>query len=283
MQLHDVHQGIHRRKKRKRIGRGHRLGARQDRVQGAQGPLLPPGVQAQPALRGRPDAPGPPRPQARLRQRRVQEGLRHRQPRRPRGLLRGRRRRRRGGAAGQGAGQGPARRRRQDPRRRRADQGPERPRHQVQRARPPSKIAAAGGKAVVVPYKPHAVRRQREAGSRPDRRDRIDGDASEDVDATPDRRHRPVYLETPLPIVRDLRPDPMASSAIARPIGRLSSCRSASRVVPDRRTAIADRPMRTFESLRLRPPARSRRQEETIAVDKLLTICSRSPSCGARS
>ena len=88
MQLHDVHQGDPPPQAAEAGRPGHRLGARQDLVQGAQGPRLPPGVQAQPDLRGRPDAAGPPRPQAGLLQRRVQEGIRHRQPGRPRGQLR---------------------------------------------------------------------------------------------------------------------------------------------------------------------------------------------------
>ena len=46
MQLHDVHQGIHKRKKRKRIGRGIGSGHGKTASQGPQGPLLAPGVQA---------------------------------------------------------------------------------------------------------------------------------------------------------------------------------------------------------------------------------------------
>ena len=133
MQLHDVHQGIHTPQEAEADRPRDRLGARQDLDQGAQGPLLAPGVQAQPDLRGRPDAAGPPRSQARVRQRRVQEELRHRQPRRPRSAVRVRRGRRREGAARQRAGQGPRIRRHQDPGRRRTLQDARGARHQVQR------------------------------------------------------------------------------------------------------------------------------------------------------
>jgi len=49
MQLHDVHQGIHSARSASASARD-RLGARQDRDQGAQGAFLAPGVQASPPL-----------------------------------------------------------------------------------------------------------------------------------------------------------------------------------------------------------------------------------------
>ena len=159
MQLHDVHQGITPPQEAKADRPRNRLRARQDLEQGAQGPLLAPGVQAQPDLRGGPDAAGPPRPQARVRQRRVQEELRHRQPRRPRGN-----------------GSRPARSSTKRPCARkgwsRATRSTASRSWATARCpsrwkctppssapRPPSKIAAAGGKTVVVPYRPHAVLR----------------------------------------------------------------------------------------------------------------------------
>ena len=76
MQLHDVHKGIHKRKKRKRIGRGVGSGHGKTSGKGHKGHSSSPGVQDQPDLRGRPDAAGPPRAQARVRERCVQEELR---------------------------------------------------------------------------------------------------------------------------------------------------------------------------------------------------------------
>ena len=73
MQLHDVHQGIHKYKKRKRIGRGTGSGHGKTAGKGHKGHSSRQGFKYEPAVRGRPDAPGPPRPQARLRQRRFKK------------------------------------------------------------------------------------------------------------------------------------------------------------------------------------------------------------------
>ena len=90
MQLHDVDQSA---STSIRSGSGrprNRLGPRQDREQGGTRGTRPArGSSSEPFVRGRPDAPGPPRSEARVRQRRVQEGLRDRQPREDRGRLRG--------------------------------------------------------------------------------------------------------------------------------------------------------------------------------------------------
>ena len=156
MQLHDVHKGIHKQQEAKTDRPWRGLGSRQDLGQGPQGPFQSPGVQDQPDLRGRPDAARPPRAQARVRQRSVQEELRRRQPEGDlRSVFRPARSWTRKPFA-PGSGQGPGARRHQDPGHGALSKPLEV--HATKfSASAASKIAAAGGKTVVVPYRPHAV------------------------------------------------------------------------------------------------------------------------------
>ena len=133
MQLHDVHQGIHRRKKRKRIGRGIGSGHGKTSSKGHKGHASRQGFKLSPIFEG------------------GQMPLARRVPKR--GFVNGAFKKSYAivnlddleakfepgavvdetGAARQGAGQGPRVRRHQDPGRRRADQAAGSARHQVQR------------------------------------------------------------------------------------------------------------------------------------------------------
>ncbi len=135
MQLHDVHQGIHKRKKRKADRPRRRLRPRQDLWQGPQGSFQSPGIQDQPDLRGRPDAARPARAQTRLLQRGVQESLRRRQLDGSGGAVPGRLGGRRESPSSARVGQGPGVRRHQDPGHRRPFKAARSARDQVQRDR----------------------------------------------------------------------------------------------------------------------------------------------------
>ena len=174
MQLHDVHQGIHRRKKRKRIGRGIGSGHGKTSTKGHKGHASRQGFKLSPIFEG------------------GQMPLARRVPKR--GFVNGAFKksyaivnladleaRFEAGAvvdeqalAVEGAGQGPRFRRHQDPGRRRAVQAAGGPRHQVQRVGRRSKIAAAGGKTVVVavssPRHPCPMARRPDSHARIDRR-----------------------------------------------------------------------------------------------------------------